>query len=251
MRRTIIDERKEMKRILVAAGIAAGVVSAAAHAGEAEIRQVLEKKYPSVKVQSVTKTPVPGIWEVYTNNGELLYSDDKAGYIFGGQIQLIDVARGVNLTEERMNKLSFVKFADLPFASSFKIVRGKGTRKIGYFADPNCGYCKKIEQDLVKLDDVTISVFVIPVLGQDSVDKARSIWCSKDRAKAWQDWMLQGMAPTAAGSCDTSAIDKAMVFARQKAINGTPTLFFTNDTRVPGAIPLDQIQQQLAAASGR
>jgi len=237
-----------MKRLVATLLMAAGICGAA-RAGETEVRQALEKKFPGVKVEQIGKSPVAGIWEVYTNNGELLYVDDKGAFVFGGP--LIDVARNVNVSDERIAKLSFVRFKDLPFELSFKIVRGKGKRQMAYFADPNCGYCKKIEQDLMKLDDVTIHLFPVPILGADSMEKTRVIWCNKDRARAWQDWMLKGTVPTGASTCDTSAIDKLLAFSRRKAISGTPTLFFVSDQRIPGAVPLEQIEKLLAAAPAR
>ena len=230
-----------MKRFLISACIAAASAAGFAHADEAAVRQALGKRFPSMKIESIGKSTVPGFFEVFTGTGEIIYVDDKGSYMFAGT--LIDIGRGVNLTDERMSKLTFVKFADLPMASSFKIVRGKGTRRVAYFADPNCGYCKKLEQDLIKLDDITIHVFPIPILSADSVDKAKSIWCSKDKGKAWLDWMLNGVPPTGGTSCDTAAIDKALDFARQKGVSGTPTLFFPNDQRVVGVVPVAQLEQ--------
>jgi thiol:disulfide interchange protein DsbC len=128
-------------------------------------------------VESVTKTPVAGIYEVFTN-GQMIYTDETATHLFVNA-NLIDTDKKVNLTEERMGKLTAIKFDQLPLNLAVKKVRGKGTRKLAYFADPNCGYCKKFEQDLAKINDVTLYVFLYPVLGQDSLDKAKSIWCSK------------------------------------------------------------------------
>jgi len=91
-------------------------------------------------------------------------------------------------------------------------------------------------------------VFLYPVLGPDSIEKSKSIWCSKDRAKAWDDQLVNGIAPTAPGGCDTP-IDKILAFGKQKNINGTPTMFFADGQRVPGAIPLDQIEQRLVMAA--
>ena len=135
----------------------------------------------------------------------------------------------------------------VPLDLAFRKVKGKGTRKLAYFGDPNCGYCKKFEQDLTKIDDVTIYVFLYPVLGQDSVDKAKSVWCSKNRVKVWDDLLVNGIAPAGPGSCDTP-IDKILAFGRSKNISGTPTMFFVDGTRVPGAIPQEQIEQKLASA---
>jgi thiol:disulfide interchange protein DsbC len=217
-----------------------------AGASEATVKAALMKKYPEIPVESVTKTPVAGIYEAFAN-GQLIYTDENATYLFVNA-NLIDTEKKANLTEERMGKLTAIRFDQLPLNLAVKKVKGKGTRKLAYFADPNCGYCKKFEQDLTKINDVTIYVFLYPVLGPDSLEKAKSIWCSKDKIKAWDDQLVNNIAPTAAGTCDTSSIDKTLAFGKQKNITGTPTMFFVDGQRVPGAIPGEMIEQRLAAA---
>jgi len=235
------------KVIAVVSLLLLACVSTMAGASEATVKAALQKKYPDIPVESVTKTPLAGIYEVFSN-GQLIYTDEKAAYLFVNA-SLIDTDRKANLTEERMGRLTAIKFDQLPLNLAFKKVKGKGTRKFAYFGDPNCGYCKKFEHDLTKIDDVTIYVFLYPVLGPDSVEKAKSIWCSKDRAKAWDDQLVNGIAPTAPATCDTTAIDKTVAFGKQKNINGTPTMFFVDGVRVPGTIPLEQIEQRLAQAA--
>ena len=234
------------KAISLVVFLALVCTSAIAGASEAAVKAALLKKYPDVPVESVTKTPLAGIYEVYSN-GQLIYTDEQVAFMFV-EAKLIDTERKVNLTEERMSKLTAIKFDQLPLNLAFKKVKGKGTRKLAYFGDPNCGYCKKIEQDLAKINDVTIYVFLYPVLGPDSLEKAKSVWCSKDRVKAWDDQMLNGKAPTAPTTCDTTAIEKTLAFGKQKNITGTPTIFFSDGQRVPGAIPVEMIEQRLAAA---
>lgn len=226
--------------------LALACASIGAGASEATVKAALLKKYPEVPVDTVTKTPVAGIYEVFSN-GQMIYTDENANYLFVNA-NLIDTEKKTNLTEERMGKLTAIRFDQLPLNLAVKKVKGKGTRKLAYFADPNCGYCKKFEQDLAKINDVTLYVFLYPVLGQDSLDKAKSIWCSKDKIKAWDDHLVNNIAPTAAGTCDTSAIDKTIAFGKQKNISGTPTMFFADGQRVPGAIPGEMIEQRLAAA---
>jgi thiol:disulfide interchange protein DsbC len=234
------------KSIALMAGLVLVCASSFAGASEATVKAALQKKYPEVPIESVTKTPLAGIYEVYSN-GQMIYTDELATYLFVNA-NMIDTEKKLNLTEERMNRLSAVKFDQLPLNLAVKKVKGKGTRKLAYFADPNCGYCKRFEQDLAKIDDVTIYVFLYPVLGPDSLEKSKSIWCSKDRIKAWDDQLVKGIAPTAATTCDTSTIDKTLAFGRQKNISGTPTMFFVDGQRVPGAIPAEMIEQRLAAA---
>ena len=235
--------RKTLFTILL---VALAGLSLGAFASEATVKSAFSKKYPEVTVESVVKTPVAGIYEVFAN-GQMLYADETASYIFINA-NLVDTDKKSNLTEERMSKLTAIKFSDLPLNLAVKRVKGKGTRKLAYFGDPNCGYCKKFEQDLKAINDVTIYTFLYPVLGPDSTEKAKSIWCSRDKQKAWDDQLINGVAPTAATTCDTSAIDKTLAFGRQKNITGTPTMFFIDGQRVPGAIPGEMIEQRLAAA---
>ena len=234
------------KIIAVATLLLLACTSTIAAASEASVKAAMQKKYPDIQVEKVTKIPLAGMYEIYAN-GQMIYTDENVTYLFVNA-NLIDADKKINLTEERMNELTAIKFEQLPLNLAFKKVKGKGTRKLAYFGDPNCGYCKRFEQGLAKIEDVTIYVFLYPVLGPDSMEKSKSIWCSKDRNKAWDDQLVNNIAPTAPGTCDTSSIDKTVAFGKQKNITGTPTLFFADGSRVPGAIPVEQVEQRLAAA---
>ena len=216
-----------------------------AQADEAEIKKAMEAKL-GAKVESVTKSGYLGLYEIYAD-GNIFYTDEKLSAILVGA-QLIDGKTMKNLTEERVRKLTAIKFSDLPLDRAIKHVRGDGKRFLATFEDPNCGYCKRLAKDLLKLDNVTVYTFLYPILSEDSVRKSRQIWCSSDRAKAWNDWMVDGKAPSAKDDCDTSAIAKNQEFGRKLNITGTPTMFFADGERVPGAMPLDRIEQRLGKA---
>ena len=212
-------------------------------AQEAAIRKNLSERLPNLpKIDEVSKTPMNGLFEIRMGN-EVMYSDADGSFLIQGA--LIDVKQKRNLTEERMEKLSAIAFDQLPMKSAFTQVRGNGKRKLAVFADPNCGYCKRFEKDLQKLDNVTIHHFLYPILGEDSKTKSRNIWCAKDKAKAWNDWMINGISPATA-TCDSAAVDANVEFGKKQRITGTPTLFFADGTRVVGAVPLAQIEAQLA-----
>lgn len=216
---------------------------ATANADEAEIKKAMEAKL-GAKVESVTKSGYLGLYEIYAD-GNILYTDEKmTAFIAGGQ--LIEGKTMKNVTEERMRKLTAIKFAELPLERAIKQVRGDGKRVLATFEDPNCGYCKRLAKDLQKLDNVTIYTFLLPILSEDSLKKSKQIWCSADRAKTWNDWMVEGRAPTGKDDCDTSAITKNQEFGRRLSINGTPTIFFVDGERVPGAVPLPKIEQKLS-----
>ena len=213
-----------------------------AQAQEATIRKNLSERLPNMpKINEVSKTPMPGLFEVRMGN-DIMYSDAEGNFLIQGA--LMDVRQKRNLTEERMDKLSAVPFEQLPLKNTFSQVRGNGKRKLVVFADPNCGYCKRFEKDLQKLDNVTIQHVLYPILGEDSKTKSKNIWCAKDKAKAWNDWMINGITPPAA-SCDTAAVEANVEFGKKNRITGTPTLFFADGTRVVGAVPLAQIENQL------
>ena len=213
-----------------------------APADEADIKKAMEAKL-GAKIDSVTKSGYLGLYEVYAD-GTILYTDEKmTAFIAGGQ--LIEGKSMKNVTEERMRKLTAIRFGDLPLERAIKQVRGDGKRLLATFEDPNCGYCKRLAKDLQKLDNVTVYTFLLPILSEDSIRKSKQIWCSADRAKAWNDWMLDGKAPAGREDCDTSAISKNQEFGRKLNITGTPTMFFGDGERVPGAVPLARIEQRL------
>ena len=220
----------------------ASLFSATVNADEADIKKAMEAKL-GAKVESVTKSGYLGLYEVYSE-GNVLYTDEKmTAFIAGGQ--LIDGKTMKNVTEERMRKLTAIKFSELPLDRAIKQVRGDGKRLLATFEDPNCGYCKRLARDLLKLDNVTIYTFLYPILSEDSLRKSKQIWCSVDRAKAWNDWMVEGRAPTAKDDCDTAAITRNQEYGRRLGISGTPTMFFADGERVPGAMPLAKIEQKL------
>ena len=219
------------------------LVACTAQAQEAAIRKNLTERLPNIpKIDEVSKTPMNGLYEVRMGS-DIMYSDAEGNFLIQGA--LIDVKQKRNLTEERMDKLSAVPFDQLPLKNSFSQVRGNGKRKLVVFADPNCGFCKRFEKDLQKLDNVTILHVLYPILGEDSKAKSKNIWCAKDKAKVWNDWMVNGVTPPAA-NCDTAGIEANVDFGKKNRITGTPTLFFADGTRVVGAVPLAQIESQLA-----
>ena len=237
-----------MKMTFARAMLAAAALTLGGHAlaGEAEIRKNLPERIPqAVKIDEIRKSPVPGLWEVRVNGFEIVYVDDDASFLVQGD--LIDLKSRRNLSKERLDKLSEIDFDRLPLADAFKIVRGNGKRRLAVFEDPNCGYCKQFERDLLKVDNVTVHLFLYPVLGPDSLTKSRDIWCSKDKARSWNDWMLKRVKPQD-GACDTAPIARNVVFGRKHNITGTPTLIFADGSRTPGAISAEEVEKRLSAA---
>ncbi len=235
--------KKIIKTTLAAVLLAIGVT---ALAQEATIRKNLVERLPQLQaIDEVTKTVMPGLFEVRFNGTEIIYTDAEGNYIIQGS--LIDTRQRRNLTEERIDKLTAVAFDSLPLKDAFVMVRGNGKRKLAVFEDPNCGYCKRFERDLQKVDNVTVYMFLYPILSQDSTDKSRNIWCAKDKAKTWLDWMVRDQAPPAA-SCDATALARNIEFGKKHKITGTPTLIFADGSRVPGAINPQQVEKFLAEA---
>jgi thiol:disulfide interchange protein DsbC len=224
--------------------------SLAQAADENSVKKGLESFLDAPAVESVKKTPYGGLYEVVLKSGELLYTDGNVSFIIDGS--LIDAKTRKNVTQARMAQLMKIDFATLPLDQAIKQVRGNGKRVIASFEDPNCGYCKRLAKDLVNLKDATIYTFLYPILSPDSTEKSKNIWCAKDRAGAWNDWMTAGKAPAAAAAnCDTSAIDKNVALGQKIKVSGTPTIFTADGNRLPGAVPMAQLEQAMAQAASK
>ena len=235
--------RKILKPALLAAVAMACLGSAAQ---EAAIRKNLKERLPQMpEIEEVSKSPIPGLFELRLAGADIMYTDAEGNFLIQGN--LIDTKARRNLTEERIEKLNTVAFDALPLKDSFKIVRGNGKRKMAVFEDPNCGYCKRFESEMQKVTNVTVHMFLYPILTPDSHVKSKNIWCAKDKAKAWSDWMAKEQVPAAA-DCDDTATTRNVEFGRKYRITGTPTLIFADGSRVPGAISADQVEKHLATA---
>jgi len=216
-------------------------------AGDAEIRQSLEAKMGGSKVDAIQPTPLPGIFEVrfMTREGpQIVYTDEKGTYILTGS--MIEAKSGRDLTEEKLTKLSAIEFDSLPLDLAIKIQRGNGKRVLAMFSDPHCPYCRRLEQTLLQIDDLTVYVFMYPVIRPDQADHSRAVWCSKDRAKAWLDLAAadKPKLPTASPNCP-NPVDKVLELGRSLRVNATPTLYFANGERSSGGLQLNQLRAKL------
>ena len=208
---------------------------------EQQVKAEIQKKLGSnAKVKSVSPAPVSGLYEVLVGN-DIFYTDATGKYLIQGEI--IELATGKNITEQRQADLNRIKWSELTPANAIKNVRGNGSRQLAVFSDPNCGYCKRLEKSLQQLDNVTIYTYLIPILSSDSAVKSKQIWCSSDPYKSYIDWMVNGIPPSGKGECN-APLDKNLAFAKAYGITGTPTLFFTDGSRFPGAVQITDIEKK-------
>ena len=225
------------------------VLSQWAFADEASLKKLVETAYPKFKVDSVTKTPYAGLYEVFMG-GQIIYTDEKLTFLIA-EGRLVDPKSKKDVTGERMDELTKIDFNSLPLDQAIKVVKGNGSRKLVVFSDVDCPYCKRLEQnELVNVTDVTIYTFLYPLvqLHPDSAAKSKSIWCADNRVKAWQDWILKGQLPTSAGTCEVP-LEKVGELARKVGVNSTPTLFFADGKRMMGAQPYKEIEKGLQMAA--
>jgi thiol:disulfide interchange protein DsbC len=241
----------KLVKVAMMAALSLGTVFAASFAfsetsKEATIKKALEPRLgENAKIDSVTKTPYSGLYEVRTN-GEIIYTDENAKYLFVGRV--LDLSNNFkDMTAARVDEINKIKFSDLPLDSAVKMVKGDGKRVIAVFEDPNCGYCKKFRHTLHDMDNITVYTFMYNILAPDSATKSKNIWCSSDRSKAWDEWMLNGkLAPDAPANC-TAPNDKVLALGQKLRISGTPMIFFMDGTRVPGAIDAKALESKLAS----
>jgi thiol:disulfide interchange protein DsbC len=228
---------------VAALGFALAAAAAYAQSDADAIKAELRKKLPDAPaVDSVRKTPYGGLFEV-VSGGEIFYTNDKADFILAGSV--IDLKTRENVTDLRMRQVNMIKWDSLPLDQAIKIVRGNGSRKIAIFEDPNCGYCKRLERDLQGVTDITVYVLLYPILSPDSVTQSKAIWCSADPGKSWIDHMVRDTAVSGSSTCATP-VDKILALGQAKRVHGTPTIIFENGERIPGAIPVSELEKKFA-----
>ncbi len=232
----------KIARFTAALALAASFALPALAQQEERVKAELKKRVPEAPVESVRKINFGGLYEVVAG-GEIYYTDESASFLVVGNIIYLKTKQ--NITEARMRQVNAIKWSELPLDQAVKITRGNGSRKIAIFEDPNCGYCKRFERDLLGVSDITVYVFLYPILAADSVEKSKAVWCAKDPAKMWLDHMTRDAAITGDSSCATP-IDKVLALGREKRISGTPTIIFENGDRVPGAMTLADFEKKLA-----
>jgi thiol:disulfide interchange protein DsbC len=238
----------DVLRALLGVTLVAGMASVAL-ADEQTIRRVLGPKLGGAQIVSIQKLSGVALYEVAVlrdGGHAIFYTDASAQYVIRGSV--MDVRTGRDLTAERLRKLSAIDWSELPFQWAITMTRGSGRRKIAVLSDPNCPYCKRFEEDLARLDDITVHIFPYAIIAPQSVRQSKAVWCSKDRVKAWNDLMFRRIGPQAAPDCDTP-VEKLIEYGRRLGATATPTWFLANGERHSGALPWKQAQIATAAVA--
>ena len=214
---------------------------------EARIKATLEQRYPTATIEAVhASTTIAGWYEVVTPS-DVNYTDAKADLLILGSVT--DTRTKENLSARRWGQLHAIDFRSLPFDRAIKVVKGDGSRKLAVFADPDCPYCRKLEQELQGLTNLTVYIFLFPIaeLHPDANRRAEQIWCATDAATSWASWVLEQKAPADANCASTPIAELAALGAKLK-IFGTPTMFTVDGNRVVGAIDKDELERRLTEA---
>jgi len=238
-----------VRKFVTVCAILAGLAAGSACASEAAVRQAFQARFPNAAVESVARTPFAGIYEVVFN-GQIAYTDEKLNFVFFGNLVDVRTSAERNLTRERSAQLA-AQALKKSVDNAVKRVRGNGKRVMYTFEDPNCGFCRELQKELMKLTDVTIYTFLWPILSPDSVDKSRAVWCSKDRAKAWDDMMSRGVTPQGSAKCDVP-FEKNHALAQRFGIRGTPAVYLADGRQVgAGYVPAKDLELALDSVAAK
>jgi thiol:disulfide interchange protein DsbC len=220
-------------------------------ANEAQIRKVLEAKLGNVRIEGIAPAPIAGLWEVRFRDGQgvhVLYTDASATHVIDGRI--IDTSTSRDLTDERLRKLNAIKFDQLPLELAVKVQRGNGKRVLAMFSDPYCPACRQFEKALQQVDDITVYVFMYPVIRPENADHSRAVWCSPDRAKAWLDLAAAAHPKVSQAKKDCAdPVDKVLELGRSLRVNSTPTLILANGERLSGGLSAPDLRSVLERVS--
>lgn len=240
---------KIVARTLLIATLAAGTAFAEGQPAqpgptEVAVKKLIQAKFPDSSSVEISKLPFGNLYEVVADGEVIFYTDDKASFIFHGN--LFDGKTQRNLTESKMRELTKAQFDKLPLDSAIKVVKGNGKRVVAVFSDLDCPFCKRLEDELAKISDITVYLFLFPIdsLHPSAAKKSRQVWCAPDRVKAWNDLLMKGIEPKNAGNCD-NPVAKNVELGAKMGITGTPTLLFADGRRVPGAVPAEKLEKML------
>jgi thiol:disulfide interchange protein DsbC len=235
-----------IKYLVIYALCSLSAMASAESTQEAQIKKLIEPRMGvNIKVDAVRKTPYAGLFEIQTN-GDIFYTDEKAQYLIIGRV--VDTKTYKDLTKMRVDEINAVNFLDLPLESAIKFVKGNGKRVMAIFEDPNCPYCRSLHHTLQSIDNVTVYVFMLNIVMEDSAARSKNIWCSADPKKSWEDMMLEGkVAPTAAADCATPN-EKILALGKKLKILGTPTIYFADGSRAGNIAEAKLLEARLASA---
>jgi thiol:disulfide interchange protein DsbC len=230
-----------IKKLLVGTTMLLGMTSA--FADLATVKANLKIQYPSTTITSVEESPIKGIYEVVLGKN-ITYTDESAKFfLFGDVIRMSDQT---NLTSPKRDDLKKLDFASLPLKDAIKYTKGNGSRKIAVFSDPQCPFCKKLEAELLKLDNVTIYIFTNPIVGlhPEARNLSKKIWCSKDKAKAWREYLLSSIEPKSDGLCE-NPVDRNIGLAQSLGLNGTPMSVLEDGSVIEGSVSFGELDYKL------
>lgn len=237
----------KLKSVLATAFLTGAVYGAsvqaqqpASTAADPAVITAIKTAYPNTAFDQINTTPIQGIYEVVMGKN-IAYTDRTGQYFLFGN--LFDMRTQSDLTQPKRLSLNKIEFGKLPLSDAIKTVKGKGERQLAVFADPNCVYCKRLEGEMEKVDNVTVYTFLMPILSQDSIVKAKAVWCAKDQGAAWRDLMVNNVAP-ASVECETP-VERNVTLGRGYGVNGTPTLVAADGRMLPGYAPADRIEAWL------
>ena len=239
------------KRILSCAFLLAVMLaivgeSLAADIAAGALEKRLKELYPGTQVTDVGESALPGLYEVVMGRN-IAYTDASGRYFLFGH--LFDMTAQRDLTAERKDQLQRIDFGALPLGDAIKTVRGNGSRVLAVFSDPDCPYCRSLEPELAKVNDVTIYTFLMPLtqLHPNARAKAIAVWCAADRVQGWAQLMLRG--ETIAPRTCAHPVDRNIALGERLQINGTPTSIASDGRVMPGAASAAQIEAWLAKST--
>ncbi len=226
------------------------IAQSIAYAGEDNfdwLKNKIVNKVPKLKdhIQHIESSGVWDLYEVDTDDHQIIYTDKNVTYLFAGEIY--QAANLENITQKKLDKINAVSWSELPLSLAIKRVKGNGKRELVVFSDPDCPYCRRLESELSHINDVTIYTFVYPIasLHPNAPQRSAEIWCAKDRAKAWDQYLLKKIQLNKNTQCDLSDLEKTQSLAEKLNITGTPTLIFKNGQKVPGVISANDLEKLL------
>lgn len=214
---------------------------------EKDIRSQLGASLPALNITSIEETPFSGLFEVSSTSDQPLLVSADGKYIIAGEVYQLDGHNITNLTEQKREVDRAETMASIPEGEKLSFIpKGETKATITVFTDIDCGYCRKLHQEVPKLNAMGIRVDYLGYpragVGSNSYNKLVSAWCSDDPMDAMTKAKNGTVIPTK--NCE-NPIARHLQLGQRVGVNGTPAIVLDSGKLLPGYAPADALAKQL------
>ncbi len=211
------------------------------------------KARPQLVVESVSKSPVDGLYRAHIENGPTLFVSADGQYVLATDMYQVVAGGFVNLQEVERQEMRAVLAKDLEENHEDLIIyspKGEVKGVVNVFTDVDCGFCQRLHREVAELNELGIELRYLAYprsgLQGDSYNKIASAWCAKDQQQAMDK--LKSRETIETNVCEDNPVAKHFALGNEIGVRGTPALLLADGTLLPGYLPAKELAERIGVA---